>query len=83
MVVMEVGDQDRVEVGRRLAGGRRALAAEVHQPRAQNRVGEEPHAVELEQHRRVPDVGDAILPPNWSAPTHILMPMSAKREGSL
>ena len=39
--------------------GRLAVAAQVRHPRAEDRVGQEANAAELEQHRGVTDVCDA------------------------
>ena len=60
MVVVEVGDEHRVEPIRHLRAGPGPVAAQVADPRSQHRVGEDAQAVQLEQNRRMPDVGDAI-----------------------
>ena len=57
MVVVRVGDEDRVEPPR--IRGHRRQAAQVADARAQDGVGEQPRAVDLEQRRGVPEPGDA------------------------
>jgi hypothetical protein len=52
-----VREQDRVDVRRHL--GRLAVTAQVRHPRAEDRVGQEADAAELEQHGGVADVCDA------------------------
>jgi hypothetical protein len=53
MVVMPVRDQHRVD--RPFESGRRCGAAQVGHPLAQERIGEDPHTVELEEHGGVPE----------------------------
>src|SRR3954447_26798803 len=55
MVVMAVRDQDRVRVGRAHC---RAGAHQVGDPAPQYRVSEQPYAVQLDDCRRMPEVGD-------------------------
>jgi hypothetical protein len=54
---MQVRDQHRVDVVRHLR--RRAVAAQMSDPSAQDRVREEAHATVLDQHGRVADIRDA------------------------
>ena len=61
VVVMQVGDQHRRRArvdARRAARG--AVAAQGADPLAQHRVGEQPHAVELDQDGRVADPGHPV-----------------------
>src|SRR3954469_8843986 len=55
MVVMAVRDQDRVRVGRAHC---RAGAHQGGDPAPQYRVSEQPYAVQLDDCRRMPEVGD-------------------------
>ena len=57
MVVVQVGDQHRVERARRARRAARPRA-QVHDALAEERIGEDPDAVELEEHGRVADVLD-------------------------
>ena len=57
MVPVEVRDEHRVERPQGLAGERHD-APQVHDAPAQHRIGEQPHAVELDEHGRVADVAD-------------------------
>ena len=62
VVVVQVGDQHRVEVGppsRR--AGLRPVAAQRRRPASQHRIGEQADAVELDQDGRVADVGDPVV----------------------
>jgi F420-dependent oxidoreductase-like protein len=54
VVVVGVGDEDRVHVGWRLLA--RGDAAEVQERATEHRVGDEPHAVQFEDTRAVADV---------------------------
>ena len=69
VVVVQVRDQHGVEVARGLRRGRRAVAPQVREPRAQQRVGEQPGAAELDQ--RVA----------WPTQTTRLIPRGARRAG--
>jgi uncharacterized membrane protein HdeD (DUF308 family) len=60
---MEVGDQHGVDPGPDLRPGRRPVAAQVSDPVAQDRVGQQADPVELDQDRGMPDVTDTGLPP--------------------
>ena len=57
VIHVQVGDQDGVDVPRR--GGRRPLAAQVRDPRAEDGIGEQPRTRHFEEHGGVPDVGEA------------------------
>ena len=57
VIVMQVRDEDGVEIPRHLR--RRAVATEMRDPGAKNRVGEEAHATKLYEHGGVADVRDA------------------------
>ena len=61
MIEMDVRDQDGVDVLRHLRGRSRAVAAQMTQARAQQRVGQQPRAPELEQHGGVTDPGQALV----------------------
>jgi hypothetical protein len=52
MVVVPVRDQNPIDCA--VERGGRSGAAQVDDPLAEERVGEHVHAVELEEHRRVP-----------------------------
>ena len=52
---MRVRDEHGVQVARRLERGR--VPAQVGDAPAEHRVGEEPHAVELDEHGAVPEPG--------------------------
>ena len=58
VIVMHMRDEDCVQVRRHL--GRRAMTAQVRDPRPQDRVGQEAHAAELDEHGGVADVCDAV-----------------------
>ena len=59
MVAVQMREQDGVQVAQRLGCGGRHAAAEVRHAVAQQRVGEQPHAVEIDQRGAVPDPGHA------------------------
>ena len=67
MIHVQVGDQHGVEVPRRR--GRRPLAAQVCDPRAQYGIGEQPRTGDVEEHGGVPDIGEAA----WSPAFHKCM----------
>ena len=58
---MHVGDQDGVDVLRHPRGRPGAVAAQMTQARAQQRIGQQPHAPELEEHSGVTDPGQALV----------------------
>ncbi len=58
MVVVQVRDQHRVDAAKRCRIDLRG-AAEVRDPVAQQRIGEQLHAREIDEDRPVPDVFDA------------------------
>ena len=60
MIEVQVGDQGRVDALGHLAPRARAVAAQVRQPRAQHRIGEQAGAADLQQHRRVAHPRDAL-----------------------
>ena len=60
VVVVGVRDQHRGDAVAGPGRGRRGDAPDMTDPRAQQRVGEQPGAVELDQRGGVPDVGDRI-----------------------
>ena len=61
MVEMDVRDEDGVDVLGHLRARPRAVAAQMTQARAQQRVGQQPRAPELEEHGGVTDPGQALV----------------------
>jgi len=55
--VMQMRDEDRVNAARHL--GRRAVAAQVGDPGAQHRIGQEAHTAVLEEHGGVAEIADS------------------------
>ena len=55
MVAVEMREQNGVQVAQRLGRRRRHATAQVRHPVAQQRVGEQAHAVEIDQNGAVPD----------------------------
>ena len=55
-----VRDEDRVQREQLLDRGRRDAPADVRDPLAQHRVGEDAHATKLDEQRRVTDVGELV-----------------------
>src|SRR5215203_7239707 len=60
VVVMQVGDQHRVDVARNVRRWRRRMAPDMRDPRAQYRVSEQAHATELEEQGGVSDEGEPV-----------------------
>ena len=57
MIAVKVGDEHEVRRARRSAGRDRGLAPQRADPRSEDRVGEDPHPVELDQDRRMTHIG--------------------------
>jgi hypothetical protein len=57
VVAMRVGDEDDIGLERAGNGGPR-IAADVRDPVSKDRIGQHAHAIDLDQRRGVPDVGD-------------------------
>ena len=57
VIVMQMRDEDRVNAARHL--GRRAVAAQVGDPGAQHRIGQEAHTAVLEEHGGVAEIADS------------------------
>ena len=60
MVAVRVRDQDRVECAEACGRGDRRAAAQRTDAAAQQRVGQQPGAAELDQHRRVAEEDDPV-----------------------
>jgi hypothetical protein len=58
VVPVGVGDQECIEFAQVLDGGDRDPAAHVEDAGAQQGVGQQPDAGELDEHRRMPNVGE-------------------------
>ena len=61
MVEMDVRDEDGVDVLGHLRARSRPVAAQMTQARAQQRVGQQPRAPELQEHGGVTDPGQALV----------------------
>jgi hypothetical protein len=79
--VVEVGvrDEDGVEVAERVGVDGAAVAAQVRDPPAEDRVCEDADAAELDQQRRVPDVCDAVVQSPGQAPVSFWKPLAPPR----
>jgi len=59
VVAMGVGEQHEIDPGQLLVGRLRGDPAQhLEDPRPQQRIGHHPHPVDLDQDRRMPEVGD-------------------------
>ena len=61
MVAVQMGDEDGVDPLRHIGRRRGGVPTQVQESVAQDRVGEQPHAVELDQNGRVSDERQAIV----------------------
>ena len=60
MIAVQVRDEDAVEVALHVLVDGASVAAQMHEARAQDRIGDEPRAARLDEQRRVPEEGDAL-----------------------
>jgi hypothetical protein len=61
VIEVDVGDQHGIDPLDHVVGRRRPVAAQVGKPPAQQRIGQQAHAADLEQHGRMADPGQALL----------------------
>ena len=80
MVLVQVGDQHRVDLPRDAGVGRRPEPAQVREPAAEHGIGEQADAAELEKERGVPDVGEAAHPPGGSLPCPMRRSIPSRRD---